>query len=63
MSAIGGLAQALTLAEKSGAGVDNFVNFAEILFPGPIAGYAKRMASGKSLTVPMSIADAESTCR
>lgn len=46
MSMIEGLAEGLTLAEKSGAGVDNFVSFAETLFPGPIAGYAKRMSSG-----------------
>jgi 3-hydroxyisobutyrate dehydrogenase-like beta-hydroxyacid dehydrogenase len=50
MSAIEGLAEGLTLAEKSGAGADNFVSFVETLFPGPLAAYAKRMASGMRYT-------------
>lgn len=46
MSIVEGLAEGMTLAEKSGAGVDNFVDFVSTLFPGPIAGYSKRMSSG-----------------
>ena len=49
MSAIEGLAEGLTLAEKSGAGAENYISFVEALFPGPLAAYAKRMASGKKL--------------
>lgn len=50
MSMIEGLAEGLTLAEKSGAGVENYVNFVETLFPGPMAAYAKRMYSGEAST-------------
>lgn len=37
MSALEGLAEAMTLAEKSGLGVDPFVQFVEGLFPGKLS--------------------------
>jgi 3-hydroxyisobutyrate dehydrogenase-like beta-hydroxyacid dehydrogenase len=40
------LAEGLTVAEKSGLGVDNLHKFIEALFPGPYAAYSTRMRSG-----------------
>ena len=40
------LAQGLSLAEKSGLGVDNLHQFIEMMFPGPYAAYSTRMRDG-----------------
>ncbi|KAJ9635785.1 hypothetical protein H2201_000219 [Coniosporium apollinis] len=40
------LAEGLTVAEKSGLGVDNLHKFLEAMMPGPYAAYSTRMRSG-----------------
>jgi 3-hydroxyisobutyrate dehydrogenase-like beta-hydroxyacid dehydrogenase len=40
------LSEGLTVAEKSGLGVDNLHKFIEAMFPGPYAAYSTRMRTG-----------------
>ncbi|PGH10979.1 hypothetical protein AJ79_05130 [Helicocarpus griseus UAMH5409] len=40
------IAEAMTVAEKSGLGVDPLHDLLELLFPGPYVGYSNRMRSG-----------------
>jgi 3-hydroxyisobutyrate dehydrogenase-like beta-hydroxyacid dehydrogenase len=40
------LSEGLTLAEKSGLGVDNLHEFIKTMFPGPYTAYSTRMRSG-----------------
>ncbi|KAK9426218.1 putative 6-phosphogluconate dehydrogenase NADP-binding domain-containing protein [Seiridium unicorne] len=41
------LGQGLTLAEKSGLGVDKLFEWVQILWPGPYVEYASRMVQGQ----------------
>jgi 3-hydroxyisobutyrate dehydrogenase-like beta-hydroxyacid dehydrogenase len=40
------IAQGLTMAEKTGLGVDNLHKFIELMFPGPYTAYSNRMREG-----------------
>jgi 3-hydroxyisobutyrate dehydrogenase-like beta-hydroxyacid dehydrogenase len=46
LSMVETLAEGLTVAEKSGLGVDNLHKFIEVMFPGPYTAYSTRMRSG-----------------
>jgi 3-hydroxyisobutyrate dehydrogenase-like beta-hydroxyacid dehydrogenase len=46
LSMVETLAEGLTVAEKSGLGVDNLHKFIEVMFPGPYTAYSTRMRTG-----------------
>lgn len=47
LNTVENLAEGMVAAEKSGLGTDSYVQWARTMFPGPIAKYAERMASGE----------------
>ncbi|EGC41513.1 6-phosphogluconate dehydrogenase [Histoplasma capsulatum var. duboisii H88] len=46
LNLVDAVAEAMTVAEKSGLGVDTLHNFLELMYPGMYVGYSNRMRSG-----------------